>query len=217
MLYRTASEPAEWAYLVHIAGHGSVYESRSLTGLFHLLSNNEFPYADASEEQQAAVRVCVASDVLAQLLEDSARTRIMAGDRVLIDAGEVYPWHSEEEAQAIREMAWSATVDLDILTERRFLKSLIACAWLIVFERGDVFTLRKAPKAARCARCRYFYGAQCEAKETPAPYVSACIDYAEAPNVPVSDRYVRVEAGMVVADEWEEAGWVEAMVEKINI
>lgn len=217
MLYRPVSDLAEWEYLVHIADHESVTESRSLTGIFHLLSDNEFPYVGASEKQKAAVRFAIAADVSTQLIDAAVRTRIVAGNRILADSGAVYPRHSEEEAQAIREMAWSETVDLDILTERRFLKSLIACAWLTVFERGDVFTLREAPKAARCVRCRYFYGAQCEAKETPAPYVNACIDYAEAPNVPMSDRYVRVEAGMVVVDEWEEAGWVDDMVMKINI
>lgn len=217
MLYRTASEPAEWEYLAHIAGHESTYESRSLTGLFHLLSNNEFPYAGASEKQKAAVRFAVASEVLAQLAEDAVRTRIVAGKVAMIDSGEVYPWHSEEAAQAIREMVWSETVDLDILTERRFLRSLIACSWITVFERNDMCTLREAPKIARCTRCRYFYDGQCEAREIEAPHFSACIDYAEAPSSPASDRYVRVEAEMVVVDEGDEAGWVEALAEKIRI
>lgn len=217
MLYRPVSELAEWEYLVHIADHESVYESRSLTGLFHLLSNNEFPYAGASEEQRAAVRFFVASEVLARLLETAGRTRIVAGDRLLVDAGDVSPWHSEEEAQAIREMGWSETVDLDILTERRFLRSLMACSWMTVFERADVFTLREAPKAARCARCRYFYNGHCEAREMEAPQVSACIDYAEATSGPASDRYVRVEGGMVVVDEGEGAGWVDVMVERMGV
>lgn len=217
MLYRPVAVQAEWGYLVHIADHEAVYESRSLTGLFHLLSNNEFPYASASEKQRAAVRFSIASEVLLQLAEEAVRTRIVAGKVAMIDMGEVYPWHSEEEARATHEMVWSETVDLDILTERRFLRSLIACSWMTVFERADVFTLREAPKAARCARCRYFYDGQCEARELEAPQVSACIDYAEVPSGPASDRYVRVEAGMVVVDEGEEAGWVKVLAEKMGV
>ena len=217
MLYRTVSEQAEWEYLAHIADHESTYESRSLTGLFHLLSNNEFPYASASEKQKAAVRFSVASEVLAQLAGDAVRTRIMAGKVAMIDSGEVYPWHSEAEATAIREMVWSEAVDLDILTERRFLRSLIACSWITVFERADMFTLREAPTTARCARCRYFYDGQCEAREMEAPHVSSCIDYAETPSNPASDRYVRVEAEMVVVDEGEGAEWVGDLAEKMDV
>ncbi len=220
MLYRAVFQQAEWEYLIHTAASDDVYESKSLTGIFHLLSDNEFPYAGASEAQKAMVRFAIASGVLTQLIDDAVRTRIVAGDRVLVDAGEVYPWHSEEETNAIRKMAWSETVDLDILTERRFLRSLFACSWMTVFERADVFALREAPKVARCARCRYFDRGHCEARGIEAPHISACVDFDEAPGDPALDRYVRVEAGMVVVvveEEEEGAEWVAVLAERVGV